>query len=700
MFRINRADENQNYSNKIRRSYTFYDYFINYVRVNTGNKSVEIESITDTKNPTWEDGFSNHVLSGQDLRNAIKKYKSFETSIGNKSYVNWVCSNMYDMRVASDSQAGYQDDKYQAFTHNGHTERDISVKGWIGPGPACFLIKLDDDDTTFSSNATSDMSNGKNCLGTYLCNIQHAPVMYAGETEQEKQYDVYYGFGNYVSLNGTSATNRVFDGDTYILPYEFVSMFKTYDFNSTKDSLPSTQIVYYIAMESKINSFFDYGMNYRNTKAFNLQIEPGRITGVSSQDRPCNQYNPIYSDNNSSNDVFNARSIEDQNVVFPQRTMYSQLKTNGEFIDNWMMFKAADFIDVDSRYGEITNLLTVNDTIYYWQNTAFGKFSVNERSLINDQNNNTIQLGQSGVLQRNDYIDTTYGIRPQDFSALSVTNDIYWIDILNKAVVAYKQGQVINYGEALNVQNLINKSIADYIPLINYDVQNNELMCQMLYTKDADYSDSSAANESKKQLVFNTKYNDATSIYTRSYENAIVLNNKLFGINTNLGFGKFNYIELEEEDGLLSPTILSFVVNKSPSSTKVYDNQQVVTLKRPYSRTTSGGQIDISDRITDDTTFTKEYLKNKYHTFTTDLQDAFYGKLDKERITDREGNVSYAVPRANSNATGDERGLYPTNGEFGRRLRGKWMRVDIRDDAPKYEFAISHILTKFRQSYS
>ena len=107
-------------------------------------------------------------------------------------------------------------------------------------------------------------------------------------------------------------------------------------------------------------------MNYRNTNNTNLQLEPGKITGITTQDRPLNQYNAIYSDNNISNDVFNTQSIDEQVSIYPQRTVYSQLKTNGEFIDNWMTFKAADFIDVDSRYGEVTNLLTVNDIIYYW----------------------------------------------------------------------------------------------------------------------------------------------------------------------------------------------------------------------------------------------------------------------------------------------------------------------------------------------
>ena len=83
----------------------------------------------------------------------------------------------------------------------------------------------------------------------------------------------------------------------------------------------------------------------------------------------------------------------------------------------------------------------------------------------------------------------------------------------------------------MNVQNIINKSISEYIPLINYDVQNDELLCQMLYTYDSDYSNSTEKTKSKKQLIFNTKYNIATSIYNRLYESSIILNNKLFGIN-------------------------------------------------------------------------------------------------------------------------------------------------------------------------
>jgi hypothetical protein len=114
--------------------------------------------------------------------------------------------------------------------------------------------------------------------------------------------------------------------------------------------------------------------------------------------------------------------------------------------------------------------MTVNDILYFWQNTAFGKLSVNERSLVVDENSNTIQLGQGGVLQRTDYISTKYGMRPEDYSAIEAEGGVYWIDILNKAIVAYLQGRVINYGEYTNVQNIINNQISEDIPQIDYDL--------------------------------------------------------------------------------------------------------------------------------------------------------------------------------------------------------------------------------------
>lgn len=251
------------------------------------------------------------------------------------------------------------------YKHRGD-RRHAAARGWIGPGPKCFVMKINNDDVDFMTNFgkyNESTLTSRNAMSTCLVNITHVPSQYAGLTEEERQYDIYYGFGNIKKVDGKPY--NVFDGDAYITPCEITTIYKAYDFNSY-DTLPSCQIVYYIPMESSINTYFDYGMCYKNTQSKNVQIEPGEITGVVSQSRPEHQYNMIYSDNNVSNDIYNVQSLEDPELTFPQRIHYSQLKTNGELIDNWQMFKPLDYIDADTRYGDITNLLTNKETIYFW----------------------------------------------------------------------------------------------------------------------------------------------------------------------------------------------------------------------------------------------------------------------------------------------------------------------------------------------
>ena len=72
--------------------------------------------------------------------------------------------------------------------------------------------------------------------------------------------------------------------------------------------------------------------------------------------------------------------------------------------------------------------------------------------------------------------------------------------------------------------------------------------------------------------------------------------------------------------------------------------------------------------------------------FETDIVSR--SEVDIESYTDREGNIIYNIPRHT-----DELG-------YGCRMRGKWMRVEINNDSPVELFALSHVITKFRQSFS
>lgn len=702
------------------------------------NYSKQIRDISSVRMLNWEDGFSNHVINGSVLNNAVKKYKSYAKNISTSSYLNWVCSSKYNLPVGTDNEYGWTEKPWSdvvEFTNvdnsNKHKQRTFPAIGPIGPAARCLVLQLSGQKqetknlfTDTNGNKTSNIDNvavklnnifgevltvnniaGRNTVGgsviayregyensgkdpidvaglydypgTLLCEITHPAIHYSGKDMSSKQYDIYYGFGDYKAYlsDGVNKIN-VFTGDTYTQIYEIEGMYKAYDFNDDKSSLQSMQTIHYIPMESTINQYFDYGMNYRNTNNANLQAEAGEIKGVASQDRPVHQYNLIYSDNGTSNDLYSPQSTERLENNYSQRICYSQLKTNGELLNSWNIFKPVDYIDVNSTYGELTDMLTAQDTLYFWQTKAFGKLSVNERSLVKDENSNLIQLGQGTVLQRFDYLSTKFGMRAQDMCKVNVDNDIYWFDYGNKCIAAYKatsgayggtRMSVLDFTESCNVKTLIQTNITDNIgvPTITYDTINDELLFHPI-KNDVILSEGMT-------LAFNCKLGIAQSMYD-------MLNGQLATVYNNLA-NQSDIISVDPRFTLYTrwcndgetPTPdadtarLNFVVNPNASVTKVFDNQQIVFPQ-------------LYNTISSHTEQTANY-DNFNCNFCTDLDEA--GTIDE--YTNREGNICFPIPRCRDGI---------------RRLRGKWMIEEMLMESNDNDHAISHIITKFRQSYN
>lgn len=677
-----------------------------FVDINIYNDEYKIQSIADGKNALWSDGFANYNKSGVVMISATKKYKTYVTSISEYSYLNWVCSGKYDYPVSasknSERDYGFTGEYWGIvgeFTNTNidnkdNTNRRLSARGAIGPGGPCFLTvlnmtTLDEDKKTifkdtlnnyFLLNQTNGSTNINNIVpfGTMLCNIQHTAKQFSGITEEERQYDIYYGFGNYVYVgeNGGESKNIVFDGDTYVDVQELYGQFKAYDFNDFRNSLQSAQIIYYIPMESKINWRFDYGFNRKNTSSKNLQLEPGEITGITTQERPIRQYNSIYSDNNTSCSMFNAQSLDTSINVYNQRIFYSNLKTNGENIDSWQIFKPINFIDCNSKFGPITDLYTFKDTLYMWQKNAVAKLSVNERSLISDKNSNVIQIGQGDVLQRVDYISTNYGMRQYDMCKVNTENGLFWFDYYNKCIAAFAENSVIDYTDVKNVKSIMCSYSDDRNPSLAYDQKHKELLFGTI---------KSPIDDNNAALVFNIKYNIPVGLYYLKFSNILQYDKdcisieEIKNINTSESTPKLGCVDSYGCNGNLihlSPTYIQFVVNNNSSITKTFDNQQIVTNKRNinYEYNPAVGQ--------------ESYFNLKELKISTDLCDVEINDSSELETTDREGNIKYALPR------------YNTDEGYGNRIRGKYMLESIKDNNPDKDSTISHILTKYRISYN
>ncbi len=660
---------------------------------NITNIPLNINSISGGKNAFWSDGFSNYIKVNTSMQSAIKKYKTFISNIQEYTYLNWICSNKYDYPVGANHNAekdyGFTNTGYVSSLGEFHDLGDKSVnrrpfsRGPVGPGGPCFLIKVDNIESDVLNSfykiqqLSEPYSDGDNAFGTLLCNITHYAKQFSGITEQERQYDIYYGFGNYTYVGESNklSSSIIFDGDTYVDVQEIYGQFKAYDFNDIRNSLQSAQIIYYIPMESKINWRFDYGFNRKNTNSKNLQLEPGEITGVTTQERPIRQYNSIYSDNNTSCSMFNAQSLDKSINVYNQRIFYSNLKTNGENIDSWQIFKPINFIDCNSKFGPITDLYTFKDTLYMWQKNAIAKLSVNERSLISDKNSNVIQLGQGDVLQRVDYISTNYGMRQYDMCKVNTENGLFWFDYYNKCIAAFAENSVIDYTDVKNIKSIMYNYKDDKNPSLVYDQKHKELLFGTIL---------SPIDNNDAALVINIKYNIPVGLYYLKFSNILQYDKDCISIDKTV----INMSDPKSELSTiysygcngnlvyLSPTYIQFVVNNNPSITKTFDNQQIVTNKRNvnYEYNPSVGQ--------------ESYFNLKELKISTDLCDVEINDSSELETTDREGNIKYALPR------------YNTDEGYGNRIKGKYMLESIKDNNPDKDSTISHILTKYRTSYN
>jgi len=121
------------------------------------------------------------------------------------------------------------------------------------------------------------------------------------------------------------------------------------------------------------------------------------------------------------------------------------------------------------------------------------------------------------------------------------------------------------------------------------------------------------------------------------------------------------------------------VVNKFPYTTKVFDNQEIVTVNKPFDH-----------EKYDDENEAGRFTYNYKYEWNTDLNSTYSWDL---HMTDREDNYRYAIPRVIDVVTGKEQ-------PYGGRIRGKYMVTRMTDNNNHYDTSISYIITKFRTSWS
>ena len=342
---------------------------------------------------------------------------------------------------------------------------------------------------------------------TYLVNLKSMSTgIYGGPTYQDRSFTDYISTGSSFENNGTSNSCYTFGGDTFIGIHDYTinrfsdpyvnaddDMNDTYYPDFQRTSVPATimwqrkYIGALVPVETSINEKLQSGESY--VASGNNHLVSDKVgtygPGISvnypySASQEFNEYvyNSTYSSERTSIG-YSDKLIDSEDIKrFDCRIYYSETKINDEKSDSWSVFKAANYLDVDTQYGEITRIKKHNNNLFFWQDNAFGILSVNDRSLIQDSSSSSLVLGTGATLARYDYLTTSNGFNGATIGGiLSTASGLYWFDKNRNEIVMFDKS-VTPISKTKGIQSYLNtnkSSIGNKISFV-HDKKYNEVM--------------------------------------------------------------------------------------------------------------------------------------------------------------------------------------------------------------------------------
>lgn len=526
-------------------------------------------------------------------------------------------------------------------------------------------------------------------LCTLLCNIRRKNITpYGGYSKSSRNNSIYHSHGQYFAIpNSGSHSFVVKDGDCFLQVFECVSMYKWYSSQIKNFARPT--VIYQVPVETEIDIVDDYGDRFSKVKSVFVQEEPCNYADVYVQTKPAYQYNMAYSSEQTARSFSPNIDKRDERDSFDCRVHYSN-QINDLRVDDWLIFQPLNYIDVDTKYGQITDLRTFHNTLLFWQESAVGVLSVKERVQIADESNLPLILGTGGVLDRYDYLNTVNGMQENQFAETQSDTTLYWWDYKRKEILAYSGGtQVVPLSKAKHVQSYLNaKTWLRTDPKLIFDKKYNEVLFAVSTIPDG-------SEDLKETLVYSEITQQFTGVYNIFPAFALPFIDSLYLISSdnaeikvqegNLtktysgkAFVKWNKSSTDVMLDLTQQEItpyLKYVVNDNPQYVKVFDTST-------FAGSIYGGGNDqnvktdtAASTLNDDISFT----------FKTPLKQE--GVIDGTKITNRQYEFNFSIPRNNSS-------------EWGDRLRGKTMQCELSSTNNSVDFSLQYIITKYRVSWS
>jgi hypothetical protein len=121
------------------------------------------------------------------------------------------------------------------------------------------------------------------------------------------------------------------------------------------------------------------------------------------------------------------------NRFYSKTIAFSLRKTDGEFRDNLRRFIPGNTLDVENKYGSLTNLKEKQGYLIFIQEGCFGYIPVQERVTIANAVGQPVNIGTNDTIDRYENTNTFFGSRHQ-FSLTEDEKSLFWYDATNQCI--------------------------------------------------------------------------------------------------------------------------------------------------------------------------------------------------------------------------------------------------------------------------
>jgi len=362
----------------------------------------------------------------------------------------------------------------------------------------------------------------------------------------------------------------VFNGDTYIGYHEYLRTIWDYEGREPEKRLVVNEIHpvestinLQIINNDTFNSLYDGVDDFMNTieiRGMQETVGSWQIAGGDFFNQTFNlyTYNSVYSKQNDAKKFYPAPVDVQLVTTRPYRIYHSDRKIPGEFADRWTKFRPNNFLDVDTRYGEITRLFNFRDTMFYFQPEGFGALFIEPKELVQSSTPGPLIAGTGGVLDRYHYYATNSGLSDY-FGLTGSKQSIYYYDRLNRKICRVEENGARFLSDIKSISSLVKAMIPSD---------------EVVFANDNDYSEILMSIDGIKTLVFSELLDTFSGFHSYASKFFLQLSRNLYGVPLdnpsrihlhNVGdYGVFY-------DNEIAPSKLTIIVNPLGNNVCVYD---------------------------------------------------------------------------------------------------------------------------------